>query len=64
MDARVQAARFSAASMSGAMGQAELNTTMETVERGSVRVVVCTDLAVQGVHIETCDGILQLDVPD
>jgi ATP-dependent RNA helicase DeaD len=55
---------FSAAALSGDMGQRERTATLEAFRTGAVGVLVATDVAARGLDIEDIARVIHFDLPE
>jgi ATP-dependent RNA helicase DeaD len=55
---------FRAAALSGELAQAERTRTLDAFKRGTVEVLVCTDVAARGIDVPELSRVVHADVPD
>ena len=53
-----------AAAIHGNKSQSARVRTLEDFKRGSTRVLVATDVAARGIHVEDIDTVINFDIPD
>jgi ATP-dependent RNA helicase DeaD len=54
---------FKAGAMSGEMAQAERTRTLEAFRRGSVSIMVCTDVASRGIDVPEVSRVIHAEIP-
>lgn len=59
----IRKAGFSCKRMCADVRQKERNAVMDAIKKGSVQVVIATDLLARGIDIKVCDVVAHLDVP-
>jgi superfamily II DNA/RNA helicase len=60
---RLNIAGFSAAALHGDMHQGARNRTLDSMRRGSVKVLVATDVAARGIDVPTITHVVNYDLP-
>ena len=60
---RLNIAGFAAAALHGDMHQGARNRTLDGMRRGSVRVLVATDVAARGIDVPTITHVVNYDLP-
>src|SRR5450830_483665 len=60
---RLNIAGFSAAALHGDMHQGARNRTLDSMRRGSVKVLVATDVAARGIDVPTITHVFNYDLP-
>ncbi|WEF35256.1 DEAD/DEAH box helicase [Pseudoduganella chitinolytica] len=60
---RLNIAGFSAAALHGDMHQGARNRTLDGMRRGSVKVLVATDVAARGIDVPTITHVVNYDLP-
>ena len=60
---RLNIAGFSAAALHGDMHQGARNRTLDSLRRGSVRVLVATDVAARGIDVPNITHVVNYDLP-
>jgi len=55
---------FAAVALSGELSQNERNLALSALRDGRARVLVATDVAARGLHIEAVDGVIHFDPPE
>jgi len=60
---RLNIAGFAAAALHGDMRQGARNSTLESMRRGRVKVLVATDVAARGIDIPTITHVFNYDLP-
>lgn len=60
---RLNIAGFSAAALHGDMHQGARNRTLDSLRRGTVRVLVATDVAARGIDVPTITHVFNYDLP-
>jgi len=53
-----------AARLHGDLNQAQRNRNLERFSKGSARVMVATDVAARGIHVDDVKMVIQLDLPE
>mgnify|MGYP002152257766 CR=1 FL=1 len=53
-----------AARLHGDLNQAQRNRNLERFSKGSARVMVATDVAARGIHVDEVKMVIQLDLPE
>jgi ATP-dependent RNA helicase DeaD len=61
--AALSSAGFAAASLSGEMEQRERTRTLDGFRTGSLKVLVATDVAARGIHVEEIGRVIHADAP-
>lgn len=61
---RLTAAGIKAASIHGDIQQSSREKTLNQFRRGSLRVLVATDVAARGIDVEGVDAVINYDIPD
>lgn len=64
LDAELQKAGISAAMLSGDVPQAERITTLERFREGKLQVLVATDVAGRGIHIDDVSHVINYTLPE
>jgi superfamily II DNA/RNA helicase len=54
---------FSAAALHGDMRQGERTRTLDAVRRGSVKILVATDVAARGIDVQAISHVINFDLP-
>jgi ATP-dependent RNA helicase DeaD len=60
---KLEARGFAAAALSGDMSQAQREKTIERLRRGTLDIVVATDVAARGLDVERVSHVINYDVP-
>ncbi len=60
---RLQARGYSAAALSGEMGQAEREKTVEKLKNGQLDMIVATDVAARGLDVPRISHVINYDIP-
>jgi len=60
---RLNIAGFAAAALHGDMHQGARNRTLDSMRRGSVRILVATDVAARGIDVPTITHVVNYDLP-
>ncbi len=60
---RLAARGYSAAALSGEMGQAEREKTIEKLKNGQIDLVVATDVAARGLDVPRISHVINYDIP-
>ncbi|MDO8298973.1 DEAD/DEAH box helicase, partial [Lacisediminimonas sp.] len=61
---RLTIAGFAAAALHGDMHQGARNRTLDSMRRGQVKVLVATDVAARGIHVDGIDVVIHYDPPE
>ncbi len=61
---QLQQAKFSATSLQGNLSQAQREKAMGAFRRGSVKVLVATDIAARGIDVSGVSHVVNFDLPD
>jgi len=59
----LRSSRIDAISIHGGLSQNKRTKTIELFNNGKVRVLVCTDVAARGLHIENVSHVYNYDIP-
>ncbi len=60
---KLEARGFSCAPLNGDMNQAARERTVERLKKGSVDIVVATDVAARGIHVDRISHVVNYDIP-